>query len=272
MNQPADVFLNSKGDIYVTDALNNAVHCFDSAGGHQHSFGEKSEMDGSGGYPDGSFLFPFTLFIDKNDEVYVSDVKRNDIQVFAPDGEFLRKIQVDTGEGAETLRPNGLHVLDDGRLVMTDSGNHRFLITSAAGEIQTAVGGRGDEPGQFNFPDELIVTASGEIWIVDVINCRVQIFDLDGKFLRTFGEVGQGAGTFGRPKGIAIDEQRGRVWISESMGNLLQGFTKEGEIKSILGGADDEWSFASPRGLFLREGRFYVVNRLHNEVLVFSIG
>ena len=164
-----------------------------------------------------------------------------------------------------------MHVLDDGRLVLTDTGNHRLLITDRNGTIQVSAGGRGDADGQFNFPDELTVTPAGEICVVDVINCRVQIFDMDGKFLRTFGQIGQSAGTFARPKGIAIDES-GRIWVSDSMANMIQSFTPEGEVKSAVGTLEDEWAFSSPRGLFFKDGRFYVVNRLQNEVMVLTIG
>jgi sugar lactone lactonase YvrE len=271
MNQPADIAVNSQGAIYVTDTLNGIVQCFDPSGKYSHTVGEKIAAVEGMDYEDGGFLFPFTLFIDGKDEVYVSDVKRNDIQVFSPDGRFLRRIRVDTGSGNVALRPNGMHVLDDGRLVLTDTGNHRFLITDKNGAIQLSVGTRGDEEGQFNFPDELTVTPSGKICVVDVINCRVQVFDMEGKFLNSFGEVGQSAGTFARPKGIAVDES-GRIWVSDSMANMIQSFTPEGEVRSALGTLEDEWAFSSPRGMLFKDGRFYVVNRLQNEVIVLAVG
>jgi sugar lactone lactonase YvrE len=270
LNQPADVAVNSQGLIYVADTLNGTVHCFDSAGEHRHSFGEKIAPDEVDDV-DGGFILPLSLFIDGNDEVYVADVKRNDVQVFAADGRFLRRIRVDTGAGNAALRPNGIHVLDDGRLVLTDAGNHRFVVTDPKGAIQISVGSRGADEGQFNSPDQLTVTTSGRICVVDVINCRVQVFDMDGQFLHAFGEIGQSAGTFARPKGIAVDESD-RIWVSDSMAHMIQGFSPEGEIKSALGTNEDDWSFTSPRGMVFKNGRFYVVNRLKNEVVVLEIG
>lgn len=271
MNQPADVFLNSKNQIYVTDAQNGRVHCFDAAGKHQFSFGEKhrGELD-----PDGSpgkFILPFTLFIDSKDQVYVTDVERHDIQVFDADGNFIKRITVATGEGNEDLRPNGIHVLDDGRIVLTDTGNHRYLIVDGNGKILFEKGGKGDGPGQFNFPDELTVTDDDTICIVDVINCRVQEFDMEGNFIRAFGQVGQSAGTFARPKGIAVDGQ-GRLWVSDGMSNILQCFTMDGEVKSALGTDKDALRFVSPRGIFFGQGRMYIVNRLRNQVIVYDVG
>lgn len=272
MNQPADVFVNSKGDIYITDALKFRVNCYDSNGKHKFSFGEKTPGNMSDNPPEGTFAYPFTLFIDKNDDVYVTDVKNHDIQVFSPDGKFKKRITAAFESGMEELHPNGLVVLDDGRLVVTDGENHRFLILDQNGKVLLSKGGRGSEPGQFIFPDEVVVTDDGKICVVDVINCRIQEFDMEGNFIRAFGQAGQTAGTFGRPKGLALDN-KGQVWVSDAMANIVQVFTLEGEVKSAITGFDDKDVFlATPRGVFIKDGRFYVVNRLPNRVMVFQIG
>lgn len=272
MNQPADVFVNSKGNIYVTDALNFQVNCYGPDGKFLFSFGEKTPADMTDSPPQGTFSYPFTLFIDKNDEVYVTDVINSDIQIFSPDGQFQRRITVAVEDGMEQFRPNGIAVLDDGRIVSTDAGNHRFIIIDQKGKVLLSKGSRGSEPGQFIFPDELIVTDDGIICIVDVINCRIQMFDMEGNFVRAFGEAGQTAGTFGRPKALTVDNT-GRIWVSDAMANIVQIFTKEGEVKSAITGFDDKDVFlATPRGMFIKDGRFYVVNRLPHRLLVFQIG
>jgi sugar lactone lactonase YvrE len=272
MNQPADVFVNSKGNIYITDALNFQVNCYDPNGAHLFSFGERTPSDMTDSPPQGTFSYPFTLFVDKNDEVYVTDVKNGDIQVFSPDGKFQRRITIAVDNGMEQFRPNGIAVLDDGRIVSTDAGNHRFVIIDQKGKVLLSKGSRGAEPGQFTFPDELIVTDDGSICIVDVINCRIQQFDMEGNFIRAFGQAGQTAGTFGRPKGLTLDKT-GRIWVSDAMANIVQIFTMEGEVKSAITGFEDKDIFlATPRGMFIKDGRFYIVNRLPHRLMVFQIG
>jgi len=272
MNQPADVFVNSLGDIYVTDALKFRVNCYNNSGKFKFSFGEETPGNMMDNPPEGTFSYPFTLFIDKNDDVYVTDVKNHDIQVFSADGKFKKRITPTFESGMEKLHPNGLVVLDDGRLVVTDGENHRFLILDQNGKVLLAKGSRGSEPGQFIFPDEVVVTDKGTICVVDVINCRIQEFDMEGNFIRAFGQAGQTAGTFGRPKGLALDN-KGQVWVSDAMANIVQVFTLDGEVKSAITGFDDKDLFlATPRGVFIKDGRFYVVNRLPNRVLVFQIG
>lgn len=271
MNQPADVFLNSENNIYVTDALNAKVHCFDPNGKHLFSFGElmvRSEADNP---PPGAFAIPFTLFIDKKDQVFVSDIDSHDIQVFTADGKFIKRIKVNTGEGKAELRPNGIYVLDDGRIITTDTGNHRILIIDQDGKILKSRGGNGSKPGQFGFPDGLTVY-NKEIYVVDIINCRIQVFDMDLNPLRQFGHIGQEAGAFARPKEIAVDG-KGRIWVSDGMSHMVQGFTPVGEVKTAVGSALDETiDISSPRGLFFRNGNLYIVNRLPNKVSVYKIG
>jgi sugar lactone lactonase YvrE len=266
--QPADLAVNSVGDIYILDTLNGAVECYDSQGKNKRTFGRKATDKTSPGQ--GEFILPFSIAVDAKDNIYVGDVSRNDIQVFDAGGKYLRTVSVDVSGGQAPLRPNGLHVLDDGRLVMTDAGNHRWLLTSAEGDIILERGGRGADEGLFNFPDQIVVTPAGVVCVVDAINCRIQQFDLEGNFIRIFGEVGQGAGQFGRPKGIGVDGN-GMIWVSDGMSNLLQCFTAEGEIKSVVGGADGELRFSSPRGIQFVGGNMLLVERLMNRVSAFSI-
>lgn len=270
INQPSDVEVNSQGNIYVVDALGGQIQCYDAGGTYQFSFGELVTGAPST-YPDGQFMLPFTISIDSNDQVYISDVKRNDIQVFSPDGKFVRRIHVDTGMDMNPLRANGLHVMADGRLLMTDTGNHRFLITDSNGKILLAKGEKGGEEGQFLFPDGITVTPDNEIFVVDTINYRVQVFSMDGQFLRAFGGPGYSAGLFGRPKDIEYDG-KGLVWVSDSMSHMVQGFSTAGEIKSALGTNEDEWTFLSPRGICFSDGQLLLVQRLANKVVVYSVG
>jgi DNA-binding beta-propeller fold protein YncE len=212
------------------------------------------------------------LFIDKNDMVYVGDINNHDIQVFKADGSFDRRIRVAVEGDMKRFRPNGIHVLDDGRIVTTDGGNHRYLILDSQGKVLLENGGIGGEPGKFNYTGELVVAPDGTVCIVDIINCRVQEFDLEGNFVREFGQSGQTVGSFGRPTGLFLDDT-GRLWVSDVMGHTVQVFTLKGEVKSAISGFEDSnLNLSSPRGMFINKGRLYLVNRTLNQVLVFEIG
>lgn len=269
MNQPAEVAVNSQGRIYITDALRYRVNCYDSEGKHLFSFGEKTTGTADDISP-GAFAYPFGIFIDNKDQIWVTDVLRHDIQVFTADGKYIKRIAPTLEDGMEPFKPNSAHVLDDGRIICTDASNHRFLIMDNDGKILKVVGSRGGEPGQMNYPDGITVTSDNIVCIVDVINCRIQEFDLDGNFIRMFGEAGQSAGTFGRPKSITQGD-RGLLWVSDAMGNIIQTFTVEGEVKSAFTGIEEQdIRLSAPRGMCIKGGRVYIINRLTNKLMVFQ--
>lgn len=270
MKQPVDVALNSAGDIYVSDALNHQINCYDPEGNFKFSFGDRTSPDQKDNAPDGTFSYPFGISIDKSDNIYVGDIDNHEIQVFTSSGDFIKKIKIATKEGQKGFRPSGLHVLDDGRIVTTDAGNHRFLILDNNGKILLEKGGPGSGPGQFNFLGDLTVTPDNIICIVDLINSRIQEFDLEGNFIRAFGKAGYSAGAFGRPKGIVHNPADNRLWVSDGVGNLVQIFTIEGEVKSALGMVEEGGMayFETPAGMDIRGDRAYVVNRLLHKVMV----
>jgi DNA-binding beta-propeller fold protein YncE len=270
MNQPADVTSNSQNQIFVTDALNSRVHCFDNNGSYMFTIGKDAGPDPMR-YENGSFKVPFTIFIDDQDQIFVSDIGRNDIQVFNSTGNFVRRIRVNLNEGDKPLRANGVCVVDNNLLAISDTGNHRVLFIDMDGNIVSVIGKRGQAPGEWSFPGEIERSASGELYIVDVINNRVQVLDLDGKFVREFGQAGEGVGLFGRPAGLALDP-KGRIWVSDNMSTMVQSFTAQGEIKFVMGTAQDEWHFVAPRGIHFVGDRMYIVDRLSNKVMVFDLG
>lgn len=272
MNQPAGIDMNSKGDIYVTDALNQQVNCFGNDGEYLFSFGSKSDNHADDPIPEGTFSMPYDVVVDSKDQVFVADIVNHDIQVFDARGNFVKRITVSVDEGQKEFKPGGFDVLDDGRIVVADGGNHRILIIDQDGKILKSFGKRGDKPGQFNFTGGLTVTDDGLICVVDIMNCRVQEFDLDGNFVREFGGIGQTVGSFARPKTVVYGDD-GRLWVSDGLMNSVQAFTIEGEVKvAITTLADGAYMIRSPRGMMVKDGRFYLINRMGHHVLVFKIG
>lgn len=272
MNQPTDVVVDSKGQIFIADALNQKIHCFDNSGKFLFSFGEKTKPGKEDVARDGTFTLPVIMVIDKSDLIYIGDVSNHDIQVFSNDGKFVKRIRVNTTADQEKFRPNGIALLDDGNLLVTDGGNHRFMKIDQTGKILFEVGKRGTEESEFIFPDGISISKDNIISVVDVINCRIQQFDINGKFIRKFGEAGHSAGTFGRPKSI-IENTDGRLWVSDALANIVQVFSPEGVVKAAITKSDDtEHMILTPRGMFIKDGRFYIVNRLPHQLLVFKIG
>ncbi|KAK6166009.1 hypothetical protein SNE40_022802 [Patella caerulea] len=115
---PHYVAVNSNNDIIITDFHNHKVKVYDSDGQFLHCFG-------SNGQGNGQFNAPTGVAVDSQDNILVADWGNSRIQVFDSQGSFLSYVNT----SAELLYgPQGLAVITDGQIAVSDSGNHCFKI------------------------------------------------------------------------------------------------------------------------------------------------
>jgi hypothetical protein len=84
-----------------------------------------------------------------------------------------------------------------------------------------------DENLAFNYPSDIAMDASGNIYVLDSANHRVQKFSPEGTYLATFGRRGQGPGEFYNPDSIDIDA-RGFFYVMDAHQNRIQTMTPAG--------------------------------------------
>ena len=97
------------------------------------------------------------------------------------------------------------------------------------------IGKKGSGEGMLDYPMGVAVTAKDEVVVADNQNHRVQVFDSNGTFLRSFGHKGENAGEFKNPTGIAIDKDR-NILVSEYHNHRVQIFSWEGRHLGSFGG------------------------------------
>jgi len=78
-----------------------------------------------------------------------------------------------------------------------------------------------DENLAFNYPSDIVMDASGNIYVLDSANHRIQKFSPEGTYLATFGRRGQGPGEFYNPDSIDIDA-RGFFYVMDPYQNRIQ--------------------------------------------------
>ncbi len=77
--------------------------------------------------------------------------------------------------------------------------------------------------GQFNGPRGVATDGSGNVYVADRGNFRIQKFDANGTFLATWGSSGSGNGQFPGPTAAATDAS-GNIYVADQSNNRIQKF------------------------------------------------
>jgi peptidylamidoglycolate lyase len=133
------------------------------------------------------FAMPHGLTVDKDDNVWVTDVALHQVFKFTHDGKLLMTLGQARQSGTDSLHfslPTDVAVGNDGSFYVSDGyGNSRVVKFSREGRYLFAWGTKGDQPGQFNTPHGIDLDAAGNVYLADRENNRIQKFDADGKFI-----------------------------------------------------------------------------------------
>jgi len=162
-NRPTDVGFAANGDVYVSDGYGNSrVVKFGKSGKFLLAWGKK-------GTGPGEFDAPHQVRLDSKGDVYVADRENKRIQVFTPDGKFIRQL----GEG---IAPYGLFITPNDELFVADGLKHEIVKLDKSGTILLRWGGGGREPGKFFLPHGLHVDHNGAVYVGEITNARAQKF------------------------------------------------------------------------------------------------
>ncbi|KAH9524915.1 hypothetical protein Btru_028247 [Bulinus truncatus] len=133
-------------------------------------------------------------------------------------------------------------------------------------------GQRGSETAQFTWPRGVAVSPLDDnIYVSDSSNHRVQVFDSTGKFLKSFGQYGQGEGQFDCLAGVAINGL-GQVIIADRYNHRIQIFDRCGRFQIAFGSeGSGEGQLNYPWGVACDNmGFIYVCDKENHRVQVFQ--
>jgi DNA-binding beta-propeller fold protein YncE len=266
--QPSDVSVSKDGIIYVVDGVNNRVQAFDETGRFIFGFGKK-------GTSRGQFTFPLGIDTDNAGRVYVADSGNHRIQIFNSTGGFLSQIVI-PHQGSTPSDPTDVVVNESGnKMYAVDNDNHQILIYDLLShKLIDSIGTAGMEKREFRYPFLMARDKNNYLYIVDVINTRVQVLNPEGKFVTFIGGWGVEKGEFFRPKGVAVDTHN-RVFVSDSYIGVIQTFQPDGDFYSVVGDFTENKvkKFRTPTGIFIDDAdRLYVVEMFAEMVSVYDIG
>jgi hypothetical protein len=256
--KPFAVEFDREGRVLVTDSGTSALIRFDV---------DERRMDVLGTRGNVRLSLPLGMDVAPDGTIYVADAGLKAVVAFDPEGRVLRVI----GSQGELVNPTDAALSPDGsRLYVTDSKAHQVVIFDAASARKlSTVGTPGDGDGQFAFPTSLTFGPEGDLFVVDQINARVQVFSEDGEYLDQLGGLGVGFGDFVRPKDVAVDEV-GFIYVTDNAFNNVQLFDTDFTLLTFIGsGGVTPGTFNGASGIAVQGDRFAVVDQLGRRVQLF---
>ncbi len=87
----------------------------------------------------------------------------------------------------------------------------------------TQWGSQGTGNGQFYDLWGIAADSSGDVYVADTLNSRIQEFSDSGTYITQWGSAGSGNGQFNGPDGIAVDGS-GNVYVSDDGNTRIEKF------------------------------------------------
>ncbi len=256
--KPYGVSVDAMGRVYVTDTGLGTVVVFDK---------DEKEIRNIGKRRRGRLNLPLGIVV-VGDKVFVTDGALKKVFGYTLDGKLILSI----GKIGEFGNPSNITYSNVNNLLyVTDSKNHVIRVYDAStGNFKFEFGKPGELDAQFNRPTG-IATQGDKIYVVDQMNFRVQIFSLNGEFLKKFGEVGGGVGYLFRPKGIGVTQDE-FIFISDAEFQNFQIFDENGAVYLFVGQLGNEpGEFRLPAGLHIdKMNNIFVVDQLNKRVQKFK--
>jgi hypothetical protein len=191
VNRAADMWVVPAADeLYVADGYGNRrVVVFDAETGaykrHWGAFGARPDDSAkpvrtTAGPSPAQFNLVHDVAVSNDGLVYVADRNNNRVQVFRPEGTFVRETFV----ARETSTTNGTvyslaFSADPAQrfLYVADAGNGRIRVLARDTlQVVTLIGRWGRQAGQFMVPHSIATDSQGNLYVAEIREGRVQKF------------------------------------------------------------------------------------------------
>jgi DNA-binding beta-propeller fold protein YncE len=148
-------------------------------------------------------------------------------------------------------------------------------LATAAPAYLSQFGSYGSGNGQFNGPYlDAVDPATGDVYVTDTGNSRVEKFDSSGDYISQFGSLGlDGNGEFEYPHGVAVDPSSGDVYVDDNSTQAVQKFDSSGKYLSqfgSFGGGNGQFGFPEGLAVDSKTGDVYVVDQENDRVEKFD--
>jgi hypothetical protein len=294
---PCGVYVDSSGNIYVADCINQRIDKWNSNGIVQGWIG-----GGYSGWQTGSapsygngeayFFCPFGVCVDGSGNIYVADMLNNRICKWNSSGQVQGWIGGgysgwQTGSGTVTNNaeayfsyPSSVYVDSSGNIYVGDTGNQRICMWNSNGIVQGWIGGgysgwqtnsgavSNTGEAYFNYPYGVYVDGSGNIYVADEGNNRICKWNSSGQVV---GWIGGGYSGWQTGSGTVTNagevyfnypvgvyvDGNGNIYVADEGNNRICKWNSSGMAQGWIGGGYSGWQTGSGTTNGSGEAYFY---------------
>jgi|JI10StandDraft_1071094.scaffolds.fasta_scaffold03994_14 PKD repeat protein len=308
---PSGLAIDTAGNLYVADTLNNTVRKISPSGAVTTlagTAGRTSSVDGSA--TSARFEDPYSVAVDGSGNLYVADATDHSIRKVTSDGTVTTLAgkggsfgSTDgTGSAARFKAPLGIAADNAGNVYVADTGNSTLRKITATGVVTTVAGSAGaggstDGTGtaaRFMSPYGVTVDGAGNVYVVESTAAvrKVTATGVVTTLAGTNGTNGFTNGTgsaarFSVPFDIAVDGA-GNLYVSDHGNHAVRMVTPTGVVTTLAGtgsggktdGTGTAASFKFPSGIaadssgtvYLADTDNQVVRKITSAGVVTTIG
>jgi sugar lactone lactonase YvrE len=269
---PSGIAIDSVGNLYVADSVNNSIRKI-TLGGVVTTFAGSTSSGWD--YADGTgtgarFRSPGGITIDSAGNLYVADTYNHNIRKITPGGVVTTIAGIIGGDeddggyangmdaNARFERPKGITIDSAGNLYVADSGNNNIrkitpegVVTTFVGSTSGGYGGEGYADGtgadaRFNHPEGITIDSAGNLYVTDSGNNNIRKITPAGVVTTFAGSTSggftssgytDGTGTdarFGGLSDITIDSA-GNLYVADTGNKIIRKITAGGVVTTIVG-------------------------------------
>lgn len=253
LNGVKGLALDEAGYIYAVDSRNDRVIRYAPKGWVSDIIGE-DQAEGE------QKIKNATSVTTHKGKVYVGSYGTSKVLVYNLKGKLLDVLpHSEDTEHLAKIYPLAMTTDQGGNLYVADGKAHQIIVFEPSGKLKMIFGEAGSLEGQMKYVNGIAVDNERQrVIVLDSGNTRIQMFNLQGKFLQQIYVEENGRSLLVAPRGLAYNPQSGEIYVTEPVLDKVFVINDRGMVVARSGKVGLNY----PTGIAVNpKGHAYVSNR-----------
>ena len=211
---------------------------------------------------------PCGVVLTKNKEIVVAEYGADCITILNKEGKKVKSFGTKKGQFTD---PCGVAISHDGYILVIDK--HRLQKLTFEGDCMRSVGRRKSGNGPLRFNSSMGITVhptTGQIFIADTWNHRIQVLNNDLTYSHSFGNYGSSPEQLCHPFDVILDNE-GYLYVADFNNNCIKKFTSTGQhISTFSSRGSNPGQISNPISIIIDNNVLYVSEFGNNRISIFD--